>query len=279
MVSSVKAESEPFTFSVQVLDSSAVASLEKLMSDLSLHNRNQANASPAGFSPRSGDLISAKSDADNTWYRARVKKASGIKKEASVVFIDYGNEETLPFARLRPLDAKFKSLPGQARDARLSFVKVPPKGSEYRGDALRCFEDLAAGKRLVANVDQREGNLLHLRLIDPTDPAAAEDPLVCLNADMCREGVAILDSKLRYLAAYPQVVKKMNQGEWGIAGGMEGRLTLQRSTAPSRSVLTFTATVASRRTMRRGGGGRSRAALRWDSSNNIREPGITMYRI
>jgi staphylococcal nuclease domain-containing protein 1 len=52
-------------------------------------------------------------------YRAKVKKSSALKKEASLHFIDYGNEETLPFSRIRPLDAKFKSLAGQAKEARL----------------------------------------------------------------------------------------------------------------------------------------------------------------
>jgi staphylococcal nuclease domain-containing protein 1 len=41
---------------------------------------------------------------------------------------------------------------------------------------------------LIANIDQKEGNILHLRLIDPTDPNAADDPLACLNADLVREG-------------------------------------------------------------------------------------------
>ena len=44
------------------------------------------------------------------------------------------------------------------------------------------------GKKLVANIDQKESGLLHLRLIDPSDPNAAEDPLACLNADLVREG-------------------------------------------------------------------------------------------
>lgn len=96
-----------------------VAALEKLMSDFALHHRAAASAAPAGFIPKTGDLVSAKFSEDNQWYRARVKRASGIKKEASLQFIDYGNEETLPFSRIRPLDPKFKSLEGQAKDARL----------------------------------------------------------------------------------------------------------------------------------------------------------------
>jgi staphylococcal nuclease domain-containing protein 1 len=55
-------------------------------------------------------------------YRAKVKRASGVKREALLYFIDYGNEETLPFSRIRPLDPKFKSLAGQAKEARLRWV-------------------------------------------------------------------------------------------------------------------------------------------------------------
>lgn len=69
-----------------------------------------------------------------------------------------------------------------------SFVKLVTKSSEYGPEAWRRFAQLTEGKKLVANIDQREGNLLHLRLIDSTDPNAADDPLACLNADLVREG-------------------------------------------------------------------------------------------
>ncbi|BEI99776.1 hypothetical protein CcaverHIS631_0408190 [Cutaneotrichosporon cavernicola] len=213
-VSSVR-ESDPFTFSYQELDETNMAALERLMSDFGLHHRNQSNAAPAGWTPKTGELVSAKFSEDNTWYRARVKRASGMKKEAHVYFIDYGNEETMPFSRIRPLDQKFKNLPGQAKEARLSFVKLPPRDSEYGGEAWRRFGDLTIGRKLVANVDQREGNLVHLRLIDPTDPNSAEDPLACVNADLVREGLAALDKGLRYLGAYPQIVKKIQQAAEG----------------------------------------------------------------
>lgn len=96
------------------------------MSDFSLHHRAATSAAPANFSPRTGDLVSAKFTEDNQWYRARVKRASGIKKEAHLFFIDYGNEETLPFSRIRPLDTKFKSLEGQAKEARLRSASASP---------------------------------------------------------------------------------------------------------------------------------------------------------
>lgn len=108
--------------SLIVLDAltvAGVAALEKLMSDFSLHHKQQSSAAAPGFTPKTGELVSAKFTDDNQWYRAKVKKSSAIKKEAVLQFIDYGNEETLPFNRIRPLDSKFKSLPGQAKEARL----------------------------------------------------------------------------------------------------------------------------------------------------------------
>ncbi|RXK36714.1 staphylococcal nuclease domain-containing protein 1 [Tremella mesenterica] len=213
-VSAVR-DSDPFGFSVQVLDPPSVSALEKLMSDFSLHHRSPTSASPAGFTPKLGDLVSAKFTEDDQWYRAKVKRVSVMRKEALLQFIDYGNEETLPFTRIRPLDTKFKGLPGQARDARLSFVKLPAKDKDYGPEAYRRFGRLTEGKKLVANIDHREGSLLHLRLIDPTDPNSAEDPLTCLNADLVREGLASIDKSCRYLSAYPQIVKKLQDAVEG----------------------------------------------------------------
>lgn len=77
------------------------------------------------------------------------------------------------------------------------------------------------GRKLVANIDQREGNLLHVRLIDPSDPNAADDPLACLNADLVREGLATVDKSLRYINSYPQILKKLEAGKW------ESRMSLR----------------------------------------------------
>ena len=86
------------------------------MQDFSLHHR--AAAAPSNFVPKGGDLVSAKFS-DGSWYRAKIRRASPVKKEAEVTFIDYGNQDTVGFKDIRPLDPKFRSLPGQAHDARL----------------------------------------------------------------------------------------------------------------------------------------------------------------
>ena len=65
-----------------------IPELEKLMGDLTLFNNDNANAGPAGFVPRSGELVSAKFSADDAWYRAKVRRSHPGKKEAEVLYID-----------------------------------------------------------------------------------------------------------------------------------------------------------------------------------------------
>ena len=90
------------------------------MHDFSLHHRG--TTAPPSFTPKGGDLVSAKFS-DGSWYRAKVRRSSPLKKEAEVTFIDYGNQDTVAFKDIRPLDPKFRSLPGQAHDARLRYVE------------------------------------------------------------------------------------------------------------------------------------------------------------
>jgi staphylococcal nuclease domain-containing protein 1 len=69
---------------------------------------------------------------------------------------------------------------------------------------------LCEGRKLIGNIDHREGALLHLRLIDPSNPDTANDPLACINVDLAREGLAALDRKgCKYLGSYPSLVKRI----------------------------------------------------------------------
>ncbi|KAF8633360.1 hypothetical protein AX17_004531 [Amanita inopinata Kibby_2008] len=197
-----------FSFSVQVLNTEGIASLEKLMRDFSLHHQTPM-ASPANFVPKQGELVSAKFS-DGAWYRAKIRRASPIKKEAEVTFIDYGNQDTVSFSNIRPLDPKFRSLPGQAQDARLSFVKLADPESDYGKEAVERFRMLCEGRKLVANIDHKEGSVVHLRLIDTSDPATQNDPCTCINADLVSEGLASIDRKgCKYLQLYPQMNQKL----------------------------------------------------------------------
>lgn len=88
-------------------------------------------------------------------------------------------------------------------------MKLVDPNSDYHTEAVDRFRALCEGRKLIANVDQQEGPLLHLRLIDPLDPATAQDRLSCINADLLRDGLATIDRKCRYLHSYPQLLKKL----------------------------------------------------------------------
>lgn len=91
-----------------------------------------------------------------------------------------------------------------------SFVKLPPADSDYYAEAIDRFRQICEGRKLVANIDHKEGSLLHLRLIDPSNPETAEDPSACINADLVSEGLASMDKKgCKYLGSYPQIIKKL----------------------------------------------------------------------
>ena len=77
---------------------------------------------------------------------------------------------------------------------------------------MERFRTLCEGRKLIANIDHKEGPLLHLRLIDPADPATQADPHACVNADLTKEGLASIDRKgCRYLKAYPQMREKLRE--------------------------------------------------------------------
>lgn len=232
-------ETVPFSFSVQVVEDGGIPALEKLMGDLTLFHR-EADVTPAGFAPRSGDLVSAKFSVDDAWYRAKVRRSNPAKKEAEVVYIDCalavspsvlsvwagvptltrsmptdGNTEVIPYSRLRPLAAQFKALEGQAKDATLSFVSLLDWRVEtYGEEAKERFIELCLGQQLVANVDDRQPNgVLSLSLFDPADPNSLASAGNSLNVQLVREGLARIDRRSRLRDAYPEVCKALERAK------------------------------------------------------------------
>lgn len=52
---------------------------------------------------------------------------------------------------------------------------------------------------------------MHLRLVNPLDPASTSDRLASINADLVREGYATVERKLRYASAHPDVMKRLQE--------------------------------------------------------------------
>ncbi|KAI9102856.1 hypothetical protein DFS34DRAFT_577116 [Phlyctochytrium arcticum] len=140
--------------------------LEKLMADFSIHHdSSSASSVPQEFKPRVGDYVSAQFTADDAWYRARIRKAHGTTNTYNVLYVDYGNSETIPLSRLRPLDPKFSTstinggLTSQAVEAKLAYVELPEDDSdEYAEATFTHLREATEGKTLVAYILGKTGS-------------------------------------------------------------------------------------------------------------------------
>jgi staphylococcal nuclease domain-containing protein 1 len=56
------------------------------MKDFAAHHKTAR--APTGWTPKTGELVSAQFSEDDQWYRAKVKRSSNMKQQAEVRFID-----------------------------------------------------------------------------------------------------------------------------------------------------------------------------------------------
>lgn len=80
---------DPTTLWVQFPDSAK--ELDELMNTIATHFK--ASPPAPGHIPKKGEVCAAKFSADGNWYRAKVVAVSG--RSADVLYIDYGNSETV----------------------------------------------------------------------------------------------------------------------------------------------------------------------------------------
>uniref|UniRef100_F7G7H9 Tudor domain-containing protein 1 n=1 Tax=Ornithorhynchus anatinus TaxID=9258 RepID=F7G7H9_ORNAN len=108
--------------------------LQRMTMELLEHCNSQKNR--PSFTPRIGDACCARFLCDNYWYRAIVLDISN--SEVKVVYVDYGNIETLPFSRVLPISPSFLELPFQI--IRCSFegiMQLPGSDSLLVTDQLK----------------------------------------------------------------------------------------------------------------------------------------------
>ncbi|KAH7377752.1 hypothetical protein BKA66DRAFT_572063 [Pyrenochaeta sp. MPI-SDFR-AT-0127] len=198
--------------------------LTSLMDAFSKFHLNPANNASLPNPPKAGEFVAARFTADDQWYRARIRRNDRDAKKAEVVYIDFGNSETIPWSRLRPLSqAQFlpSKLKPQAIEAQLAFIQLPGN-PEYLADAVHFISQETADRQLVANVDQVEKDgLLWVTLFDQKSKTGQES----VNADVISEGLAMVPKKLRpwernasdvltALKKKQDVAKEERRGQW-----------------------------------------------------------------
>ena len=176
---------------------SGTASLTTLMSSFAKFHSAPSNSGSLPGPPKAGDYVAAKFSEDGQWYRARIRRNDREAKKADVLFIDYGNSESLPWSSLRPLSQpqfSIQTLKPQATDAALSFLQFPT-AQEYLTDGVNFIGSTMANKELVASVDATDKDgTLWITLFDPKSQAAEDENL---NKEIVAEGFAMVAKKLR----------------------------------------------------------------------------------
>lgn len=173
------------------------SALTELMSAFRAFHINKANDTPLPGPPKAGDWVAAQFTEDGNWYRAKVRRNDREKQQAEVVYIDFGNSEVLPWKSLRPLTQpqfSAQKLRPQAVDAVLSLLQFPTS-PDYLDDAVAFLGDQTFDRQLVANVDHIEPEgTLHVTLLDPSVSKSLNQSI---NADVVREGFAMVPRKLK----------------------------------------------------------------------------------
>lgn len=176
---------------------SGTTGLTELMNAFKSFHLNKANDTPLPGPPKVGDVVAAKFTLDNEWYRAKVRRVDREGKKVDVTYLDYGNSETIPWTRLRPLTQpqfSTQKLKPQATDAVLSFLQLPTS-QQYLRDTVDFIMEQTESRELVANVDYiaPEGTL-YITLLDPKISSKIDESI---NAEVVREGLAMIPTKLK----------------------------------------------------------------------------------
>ena len=199
-------------FKIQVIGQ-GTASLTTLMSSFRSFHLSPTNSKPISSPPKVGDLVAAKFTEDGEWYRAKVRRNDREAKTAEVLYVDYGNSESLPYSQLRPLTQQqfgIQALKPQAVDAVLSFLQFPTN-PEYLADAVDFLGAQTGDRQLVANVDYTAPDgTLYVTLFDPKVSEGVEQSL---NADVISEGLAMFPRKLKAWERDADVLEALKKRE------------------------------------------------------------------
>ncbi|VDM17871.1 unnamed protein product [Hydatigera taeniaeformis] len=120
--------------------SNRTAMVNSINHELNSPNYPSGEAS-ADFQPKRGMICGARYFNDNLWYRARILRV--VQKTVTVLFIDFGNEETIDTSddsvqRFAALPKNLASQEAMATEYRLAYLQLPPDPDD-REAALDCL--------------------------------------------------------------------------------------------------------------------------------------------
>ncbi|GAB2257923.1 hypothetical protein Droror1_Dr00014083 [Drosera rotundifolia] len=193
-------------FYVQTVGDQMTKSIEEQLASLTLGEAPIIGT----FNPKKGDMVLAQFTADNSWNRVLIVNvpSGGVVQSPEdlfeVFYVDFGNQEKVPYSRLRPISSAALSAPGLAKLCSLAYLRVPILFDDGGEDAALYLSDrtLSSGRTFKAQVEERDtsggvvkgqgtGPLLVVTLLDPEDDSS-------INEAMLQEGYARLEKFKRY---------------------------------------------------------------------------------
>mmetsp|Transcript_36162 Transcript_36162/g.91251 ORF Transcript_36162/g.91251 Transcript_36162/m.91251 type:complete len:949 (-) Transcript_36162:968-3814(-) len=145
------------TFYVQRAGEPRVAWLEEALSKLGLE-------AAKGLPPKRGEMGIAQFSLDKRWYRAYVEAVAGNTYD--VLFVDFGNRESVPVERVRAMDPSVAAVPAQAQECELAYLKVPSPDTENGMDARGYMGQMLG-----------DGRTLEMKTIFRDRPAGGKNPI------------------------------------------------------------------------------------------------------
>ncbi|NXD89427.1 TDRD1 protein, partial [Chaetorhynchus papuensis] len=188
----------PDTFFCQRMQSARqLAELEASLNEYC----EQFPSSPS-FRPAAGSVCCAQFTEDNLWYRAAVR-AYASEDTVLVDYMDYGNSDSLPLTRLRPIIPSLMDLPAQAIRCSLAGVK-PPLGA-WTSEGISYMRKLVKDKVLTVKVVHKESSRSVVELTD-----ASVTPVVNISSLLVEEGCAAEELRMALPAARVSDVEQAN---------------------------------------------------------------------
>ncbi|EGT54560.1 hypothetical protein CAEBREN_06656 [Caenorhabditis brenneri] len=139
------------------------------------------------FSAKRGDLCVAKFSQDGQWYRAKVESIRA--GQAEIVYIDYGNRETVDAAKLAQIPAGFASFPAGVKEYHLALVKLPNEDYvQLTLDALT--QDLFGHSSVFINTEYKVGTADYVTVYYDSG-----NKKVDIGKSLIAEGLALADQR------------------------------------------------------------------------------------